>query len=182
MFISVYCLFFHFFYCHLFHKFLWREINSLAETLPHLSTLTSKNVLHLNCKYLTQQLCIFSFGEKTSIQDASSFSSNFEPRIIQKGSLSGSKFNFTTETPTCIISIKIVTHIFVAKIFTGINIAETSNCIIATDVDSCIIATESVSCIVPTETAPCRIDYRNFHLQKWWQSDIALVIRKKFSE
>ena len=41
---------------------------------------------------------------------------------------------------------------------------------------------ESVSCIVPTETANCRIDYRNFHLQKWCPSEIFLVIIKKLSE
>ena len=38
---------------------------------------------------------------------------------------------------------------------------------------------ESVSCIVPTETATCRIDYRNFHLQKWCQSEILLVMYNK---
>ena len=28
----------------------------------------------------------------------------------------------------------------------------------------------------------CRVDYRNLHLQKWYQSEILLVITKKFSE
>ena len=37
-----------------------------------------------------------------------------------------------TETPTCIVSIKIVTLIFAAKTFPYINVTETSNCIIAT--------------------------------------------------
>ena len=37
-----------------------------------------------------------------------------------------------TEIPTCIISIKIVTHVFAAEMFTGISVAETSNCIIDT--------------------------------------------------
>ena len=32
------------------------------------------------------------------------------------------------QSPTCIISIKLVTHIFAAKNFTCINAAETSNC------------------------------------------------------
>ena len=45
-----------------------------------------------------------------------------------------------------------------------------------------ITAIESVSCIVPTETITCRIDYRNFHLQKWCQSDILLVTIKKLSK
>ena len=40
----------------------------------------------------------------------------------------------------CIISIKIVTHIFAAETFTCINAAETSNCIIATKTVTCIIA------------------------------------------
>ena len=52
------------------------------------------------------------------------------------------------QTSTCIISMKIVTHIFVAKTFTCINVAEISNCVIATDVGTCVIAIESVSCIV----------------------------------
>ena len=44
------------------------------------------------------------------------------------------------------------------------------------------IAIESVGCIVPTETATCRIDYGNFHLQKWCQSEILLVTIKKLSK
>ena len=55
-------------------------------------------------------------------------------------------------------------------------------CINATDVVTCIIAIESVSYIVPTETAICRIDYRNFHFQKWCQSEILLVAIKKLSK
>ena len=121
------------------------------------------------------------------------------------------------ETTTCIISIKIVTHIFAAETCTCINAAERFNCIIATETVTCIIATkrstnisvpesstnitaiepqnlhncnrrwhlitiESVSCIVPTEIFTCRIDYRNFHLQKWCQSEILLVIIKKLNE
>ena len=88
-----------------------------------------------------------------------------------------------TETPTCIISIKIVAHIFAAEIFTGISVAETSNCIIATETVTFIIRTkrytnlsvaesttniiaiESVGCTVSKETATCKIDYRNFHLK-----------------
>ena len=60
-----------------------------------------------------------------------------------------------TETPTCIVSIKIVAHTFAAETFTCINAAETSDCIIATETVTCIIATESVSCIVPTEASTC---------------------------
>ena len=47
---------------------------------------------------------------------------------------------------------------------------------------TCTIAMESVGCTAPTETAPCRIDYRNFHLQKWCQSEILLVTIKKLSK
>ena len=36
------------------------------------------------------------------------------------------------------------------------------------------VTLESASCIVPTETATCRIDYRNFHSQKWCQSETLL--------
>ena len=93
-----------------------------------------------------------------------------------------------TETPICIILIKINIHIFAAETVTCICAAEISNCIIATETVTCIIVTErsisiplteTVSCIVPTETATCRIDYRNFHLQKWCQSEILLVTIKK---
>ena len=65
---------------------------------------------------------------------------------------------------------------------TNVSVAESTTNIIATEVSTCIIAMESVSCIVPTETANCRIDYRNFHLQKWCPSEIFLVIIKKLSE
>ena len=47
-----------------------------------------------------------------------------------------------TEAPACIISVKIVTHIFDAEIFTGISVAETSNCIIATEKVTFITATK----------------------------------------
>ena len=101
-----------------------------------------------------------------------------------------------TETPTCTISIKIITHIFAANTFIYINVAETFNCIIAKETVTfiiatepkklhnctCIIAIKSVICIVATETATFRIDHRNFHLQKWCQSEILLVIIKKLSK
>ena len=41
---------------------------------------------------------------------------------------------------TCIISMKIVTNIFVAKTFSCVNVAEISNCVIATETVICIIA------------------------------------------
>ena len=48
-----------------------------------------------------------------------------------------------TETPTCIISVKMVTYIFAAETyFICINTAGTSNCIIATETVTCIIATK----------------------------------------
>ena len=55
-------------------------------------------------------------------------------------------------------------------------------CMEATDVITCIIAPESVSCIVPAETSTCRIDYRNFHLQKWCLPEIRLIAIKKLSK
>ena len=73
---------------------------------------------------------------------------------------------------TCIISMKIVTNIFVAKTFSCVNVAEISNCVIAIETVSkpaqlqqmyvgtctCVITIKSVSCIVPTETVTSRID------------------------
>ena len=50
-----------------------------------------------------------------------------------------------TETPTCIISITIVTHIFAAETFTCVNAEETSNF---------IIVAETVTCIIPTKDPP----------------------------
>ena len=47
-----------------------------------------------------------------------------------------------TETPICIIPIKIITHIFVAEAVSCICAAETSNCIIATETVTCTIVTE----------------------------------------
>ena len=102
-------------------------------------------------------------------------------------------------------------HIFTAETVTYICALEASNCIIATethllncireihqhtsnkkyhlktcinetDIVTCIIAIESVSCIVPTETSTCKIDYRNFNLQRWYQSEIRLVTIKKLSK
>ena len=86
-----------------------------------------------------------------------------------------SNYIIATETVTCIIATERSTNIPVTKY-------HLKTCINAADVVTCIIAIESVSCIVPTETATCRIDYRNFHLQKWCQSETLLVIIKKFSE
>ena len=45
-----------------------------------------------------------------------------------------------TETSTCITSIKIVFHVFVADAFTCINGGETFNCIISTETVTCIFA------------------------------------------
>ena len=51
-----------------------------------------------------------------------------------------------TETPTCIISIKLVSLIFAAEIFTYISsVAQTSNCIIATETVTFITATKGSS-------------------------------------
>ena len=116
------------------------------------------------------------------------------------------KIPHATETPICIIVIKIVTYIFAAETVTCTSVAETSNCIIAietvtciiateistnipvtesttsktcinaTDVVTCIIAKESVSSIVPTEASTYRIHYRNFLFQKWCQKLCCILI------
>ena len=57
-----------------------------------------------------------------------------------------------TGTPICIITIKIVTHIFVAEIVTCICAAETSNRIMATEIVTCIIATERSTNIPVTDS------------------------------
>ena len=95
------------------------------------------------------------------------------------------------ETSNCIISTEIVTCIIAPKRSTKINVAESTTNVIAIEPQKLydcnrrwhlIIAIESVNCIVPTETATCRNDYRNFHSQKWCQSETLLVKIKKFNE
>ena len=107
------------------------------------------------------------------------------------------KYHLHNGNRDCIISIKIVTHIFAAKTFICRDAAETSNCIIATERSTNITLAESTTniiaielqnlhncnrrwhlhncyrkrnCIVPTETATWRTEHRNFHSQKWCQS------------
>ena len=79
-----------------------------------------------------------------------------------------------TETVTCLIATERSTNIPVTKVPPQ----NLHKC----NVFTCIIPIESVSCIVPTETSTCRIDYRNFNLQKWCQSEIRLVTIKKLSK
>ena len=57
-----------------------------------------------------------------------------------------------TETPICIITIKIVTHIFAAETVTCICAVETSNCITVTKIVSCVIVTERPTNIPVTES------------------------------
>ena len=70
-----------------------------------------------------------------------------------------------TETPTCIISIKIVIHIFDAKTFICINPAETSNCIITTETVTCIVETERSTNVTVTESNNdvIAIEHQNLH-------------------
>ena len=91
------------------------------------------------------------------------------------------------ETSNCIIATETVSCIIATKRSTNIIVAESTTNIIAIEPQNLHNCNrrwhlESVSCIVPTEISTCRIDYRNFHLQKWCQSEILLVIIKKFSE
>ena len=80
------------------------------------------------------------------------------------------------ETSNCIIATETATFITATKRSTNISVAESTTNTIAIEHQNlhncsrrgtCIITIESVSCVVPTETATCRIDYRNYHLQKW---------------
>ena len=60
-----------------------------------------------------------------------------------------------TESPTCINTIKIVTHVFSAETVTCISAAETFNCIIVTETVTCIIGTERPTNITVTESTIC---------------------------
>ena len=87
------------------------------------------------------------------------------------------------ETSTCIIATETSTCIIVADHqHTSNKKYHLKTCKNARDIVTCIIGIESVSDIVPTETVTCRIDYRNFHSQKWCQSEILLVTIKKLSK
>ena len=61
-----------------------------------------------------------------------------------------------TETSTCIMSIKIVTHIFIAEIFTGISVAETSNCIFTAEKVAFITATKRSTNITSVAEIPSK--------------------------
>ena len=69
------------------------------------------------------------------------------------------------ETPICINTIKIVTHIFDKETVTCISAAETSNSIIATETVTCMIATERSTNITVTESTTCivAIEPQNLH-------------------
>ena len=94
------------------------------------------------------------------------------------------------EISNCIIATETVTCITTTKKSTNINVAESTTNTTAIEPQKLLDCNRRwhlhncyrVSCIVPTETARCRIDYRNFHSQKWCQSETLLVIIKKFSE
>ena len=70
-----------------------------------------------------------------------------------------------TETPACIISVKIVTRIFDQEIFTGISVAETSNCIIVTEIVTFITATKGSTNISVAESTTniIAIEHQNLH-------------------
>ena len=67
----------------------------------------------------------------------------------------------TTETPTCIISIKIITHIFAAETF----ICITSNYIIATETFTFITVTKRSTniCVAESTTNITAIEPQNLH-------------------
>ena len=72
---------------------------------------------------------------------------------------------FSTETPTYIVTIKIVTHIFAAKTVTCICAAETSNCIIATEALTYIITPERSTNLTAAEITTCiiAVELQNLH-------------------
>ena len=71
-----------------------------------------------------------------------------------------------TKTPTCIITIKIVTHIFAAEIVTYISAAETFNCIITSETVTRITVTERFTNITVTESTTCIIAIEPRNLQQ----------------
>ena len=71
-----------------------------------------------------------------------------------------------TETPTCIISKKNVTHIFAVETFTCISVAETSNCIIATKTVTFMTATKRSTNISVAESTTNIIAIKLQNLQK----------------
>ena len=72
---------------------------------------------------------------------------------------------FARGTRTCIIAIKIVTHILTAETITCISAAETFNYIIATKTITCMIATERSTNMAVTEstTSMIAIEPQNLH-------------------
>ena len=94
------------------------------------------------------------------------------------------------ETSNCLIATETVTSITATKRSTNIITAESTTNIIAIEPQKlhncnrrwCLHNCYKKCCIVLTKTASCRIDYKNFHSQKWCQSETLLVIIKKFSE
>ena len=89
-----------------------------------------------------------------------------------------------TETVTCLIATKRSTNIIVVESTTGTTAIEPKNLYNFNrhwHLHNCYRKCH-VSCIVSKKTATCRIDYKNFHLQKWCQSEILLIITQKISE
>ena len=72
-----------------------------------------------------------------------------------------------TETPACIFSVKIVTHIFDAEIFTCISVVETSNCVIATETVTFITATKRSTNISVAESTTNIITIEPQNLYNW---------------
>ena len=93
---------------------------------------------------------------------------------------------------------EIVTHIFAAETVTCISATETSNCIIATERFTNITVTKSTTCIIAMEPRDlhncnkhhvyncyrkCQLrSWKNFHLQKWCQSEVLLITIKKLGK
>ena len=97
------------------------------------------------------------------------------------------------ETSNSIIATETVTSITATKTSTNISVAESNANIIAIEsqnLHNCSRCWPLHNCYRKCQLhssnritcTTCIIDYRNFHLQKWWLSEIVLVTIKKLSE
>ena len=79
------------------------------------------------------------------------------------------KYHLHNGNRDCIISIKIVTHIFAAKTFICRDAAETSNCIIATERSTNITLAESTTNITAIEPQNLHNCNRRWHLHNCYR-------------
>ena len=89
--------------------------------------------------------------------------------LQQKQSRTGESTTWiiATASPTCINTIKIVTHVFKAETVTCISAAETFNCVVAAETITRMIATERSTNITVTESTICIVAIEPQNLKNW---------------